>query len=442
MAPETWRDRSSERGSGLVMAIAVLALLTAAGIILLNVVSGETSQNVVDLSAKQTFYLAETGLEKGREALRQWRITNQKVSVNDKITSSAANGVLDFDPQAIRPVYDAAGKVTGFSGYGDDVPLVAHTDMNGGAFIAFLTNDPAEGRTTLADANDRVTIWGIAAGRGRSFEVVEGVVETGLNVPPPPTAITLVGPQPQFQGGNSNSKFLTGNDCSGTGVTGQAGLQVPVVGVIGAQAEALAELGIQQPDTYLTGTTTGAGTVADISGSINPAFTDCRQLIRMTAAVRDAADVVGDANTPITAFGQSMSTATSVFIEGDYTIEGGEVGYGMLWITGTLTFKGGGTWNGPIFAVGKGHIEREGGGQHTIAGGALVANVAGPDGLVHTVDDCAGPDGTVGTADDGLGTAAAWLVDGGGNGNTIYCSTYNKMGLLLMPVKLADFRQH
>ena len=55
-----------ERGSALVMAIFVLALLAAMGMTLLFVTENEARTGQVDQRAKRSFSLAEAGLEKAR----------------------------------------------------------------------------------------------------------------------------------------------------------------------------------------------------------------------------------------------------------------------------------------------------------------------------------------------------------------------------------------
>ena len=60
------------------------------------------------------------------------------------IAAAGLNGAIDFDPDAILPVYDSNGDLTGFTGFGDDRPLVAATAFGEGWYAAFLTNDPDE----------------------------------------------------------------------------------------------------------------------------------------------------------------------------------------------------------------------------------------------------------------------------------------------------------
>ena len=127
--------------------------------------------------------------------------------------------------------------MTGFTGYGDDVPLVDTAAFGNGWHIAFLTNDPVDGRTNLVDSNERVMITSFGAGPDRSVEVVQAIVELRDIFPStPPATITILGPNPVFVGGTSAAKEFIGNDCDGSG--GIPGFFAPVIGAIGSSGAA------------------------------------------------------------------------------------------------------------------------------------------------------------------------------------------------------------
>jgi hypothetical protein len=428
-----------ERGSALIMAIFVLVLLAGMGASLLFVSETEVKMSRVDARSKQVFYVAEAGLEDGRETLRVTNLADlaasDRATLDDELTAAAgANGIIDFDPAALKAVHDSTGNVTGFTGYGDDVPLRAITTFGSGKYVSFLTNDALDGKTSTNDTNDRVLITAVGTGSDRSLEIVQAIVER-RTFPPMPATITIIGPLANFDGGNSAAKDYTGNDCAG----GVAGLNVPVVGVIGAASEASAEAGVQKPDSYTQGSQTGVDTVDNISGTIDPSWTDCTYLHDLARQVRASADVVGTSSTPNGSLGTSVDPLI-VYIEGDYTVGGGINGAGLLWVTGTLTFNGNAGWSGVIFTVGKGNFQRSGGGNGEISGANLVANIAGPDGTMWTADDCAGADGVLGTADDGAATGT-YNNAGGGSGDTGYCSTAISSVEEEFPLAVVSFRQ-
>src|SRR6185436_2895218 len=126
------RQGGAQSGSAFIMAIVLLFLLTVTGIALLFLGDSDTKMNLANVRDKRTFYIAEAGLEHGREQLR----LNNIVSVDtgkfsDEITTAAgANGIVEFDPASLKAVYDANGNVTSFTGYGDDVPLKGITSFN------------------------------------------------------------------------------------------------------------------------------------------------------------------------------------------------------------------------------------------------------------------------------------------------------------------------
>ena len=429
----------AERGSALVMAIFVLALLTSMGAALLFVTENEMKMGKVDLRAKTVFYVSEAGLEDARETLRVVNLAGAtdalRNSFNDELTSAAGpNGTINCDPAALKPVFDSNGDALGFSGYGDDAPLKAMTTFGSGKYIAFLTNDAVDGRTNLADSNDRVVINAVGTGTNHASEVVQAIVERS-SFPALPATITMIGPSASFDGGNSNAKLYMGDDCAG----GIPGLSVPVVGVIGTASEAVAEAGVQKPSSYTSGGFTGVDTVTNVTSSIDPSLNDCDFLHDLARTVRAAADVVGSPSTSNSDLGTSASPKI-VYIEGDYTVGGGFDGGGLLWVTGTLTFNGNAGWTGTIFTVGEGNFQRSGGGNGVISGANFVANIAGPDGAMWTSDDCAGADGVVGTADDGA-AIATYNNSGGGTGDTGYCSTAISAVQQEFPFAIVGFRQ-
>jgi len=431
--------RREERGSALVMALFVLVLLTAMGAALLFVSENEMKTGQVDLRSKTVFYASEAGLEDARETLRVVNLAGVNAalrsSFNDELTAAAgANATINFDPAALKPVFDSNGDATGFTGYGDDVPLKGVTAFGQGKYAAFLTNDAVDGRTSKIDSNDRVMVTAIGTGPNYSSAIVQAIVERDP-FPTMPATITMIGPQPNFDGGNSNAKKYVGDDCAG----GVSGLSVPTVGVVGSAAETHAELGVNKPGTYTSGGVTGVATVSNISGTVDPSWKDCTYLHDLARKVRGGADVVGTSSTPNSSLGTTV-TPKIVYIEGDYTVGGGYNGAGLLWVTGTLTFDGNAGWKGTIFTVGKGNFQRSGGGNGVISGANFVANVAGPDGLMWTSDDCSGPDGILGNSDDGA-AVATYNNGGGGTGDTVYCTTDISSSQDEFPFRVVAFRQ-
>ncbi len=430
---------SGSRGSALVVALFVLALLAATGIALLGLVEGELRTTAADLRAKRVFYCAESGVEDGRATLHA---TNGNGGFTDDLVAAAGpNGVIDFDPDTVQAVRDTDGRVTGFTGYGDDVPLRAFASVGDGWFAAFLTNDPGEGRTVTNDGDGRVLVVGVGAGRAGAFEVAEAVVQSYTPLPSLlPSAITILGPLPVFREAVSPSTQYLGDDCEGSG---QPGLFAPIVGLVGAGAESHAEAGVLGTPVYASGGYTGTDTVADLTdpseptvvgaglGTIDPRWTSCSDLQNVIAELRGAADVVCPDGSSCTF--PPDSPQRIVFVDDDFTMSSSTTGHGVLVVTGRLTATGNAGWQGQIFVVGKGEFVRSGTGSGVMSGGMLLADIDGPDHVVGTADDCTG--GTGGF------TPALYDDSGGGNAKTFYCSQELVASSPVTRYPVVDFRE-
>ena len=438
-----------QRGSAMIMAVFVLALLAVTGVALLFVSANELKMSRSDVSSKQLYFLAEAGLEDGRYTI--FNINRHSLRPRDLSeeldTVAGANNSIDFDPAALRPVYDpSTGIPTGFSGYGDDAPLKAITPFTDGFYAAFMQNDPAEGVNTITDVNNRLLLTAMAVRKDRRVETVRALVWREDTFAIPPATITILGPDPIFDGGSSNAKYYVGDDngshCPSPYDT--SGF-VPVVGVIGADAQSDVA-NAMNPARYAnystdSGTETGVQTVNDLTTDPNlpEMWTNCEMLVELASLVRDQADLVGNSATPRSQLGVPGSPK-SVYINGDYTISGNWNGAGLLFVTGTLDLSGQSGWQGPIFVIGEGDFLRSGNGNGTVSGGIIVADVAGPDRVLFTADDCAGEDGVKGTSDDGI-ARSSFLVNGAGTSTTGYCSGYFTPWQSMRPFKILSFLQ-
>ncbi len=423
-------NRRQDSGSALVMAVFVLALLSGMGVALLFLSSNEVKSSRADMRSKQVFYLAEAGMEAGRATLL---ILNGAGSFSDDLAIYAGvNGILDFDPDALQATYDGDGNVTGLTGYGDDVPLLNPTVFGGGWYAAFLTNDAING-TSPGDTNDRVMITGIGLDSKNSVEIVQAVVTREVVIPP--AAVTLLGPTPSFSGGQSNPKLYVGEDCNGTG--GQPGLYAPLVGVIGPAAETLVETGIGTDPAFTSGPYTGEDTFADLTDTSEPTYnfplasvwTNCQELHDKVEEIRLIADVVCTVGTSCTL--PPSSPDRIIFVDDNYNLN--TDGEGLILVTGDFTTNGGVAWAGMMWAIGHGEFRRNTGGGATVDGSILVADIAGPDNVYGTEDDCTGGVGGFGTA--------SFDENGGGNGTTTYCTDDIFNASPAFPYEIVEYRQ-
>jgi len=433
MSPERSASRGEQRGSALVMAIFMLALLTGMGTALLFLTETEGKMGAANLRGTQSFYLAEAGLEAGRAQL--WD-TNRAGEFDDDLVSAAgADGAMDFDASAITAVRDADGNVTGFTGFDDDVPVVTATAMGQGMYVVFLTNDPVEvaAGKPLVDDDDRVMLTGVGAGTDGSFEVVQAIIELHPVLPQiPPATITLLGPTPGFYGGTSKVKDYVGDDC---GVGG--GLFMPVVGVVGPGNVPSAEAGITANPDYSSGPWSDLAVFADLENvaeptvttPISPVWSDCASLQAMVESLRLVADYTcrGSCTIPHGPPGQI------IVINGDISLGGSDSGYGTLLVTGELVANGNWDWDGIVFVIGEGQFRINGSGNGEISGAMLMADIAGPDNVYDTDDDCTG--GTGGFS------SASYDERGGGNSATEFCSTNIVFANPAEPYEIREFLQ-
>jgi len=259
-----------------------------------------------------------------------------------------------------------------------------------------------------------------------------------------PATITILGPDAEFQGGSSAAKIYNGNESGSHDCPGADGsVSVPTVGVIGADSVTSAYDGVDKTSTYTSDGYVDGEEVVDISdpnyGLNDPMWTDCEALVEFARNVQFSADLVGDSTTPRASLG-TPGSPKSVFIDGDYTIGGNWDGAGLLFVTGTLELDGRSGWQGPIFVIGEGDFLRDGNGNGEVSGGTVVADIAGPDRVLFTDDDCSGEDGTHGTADDGI-AQSSYLVNGAGSSTTGYCGTLFPRWQGLRPFEIVSFRQ-
>jgi len=426
-----------QRGSALVMAIVVLSLITTVGIALLFLADSDGRITQANVRDKRAFFVAEAGLEDAREQLRVTnRISVDPMKLTEELTTAAGgSGPIDFSPAALKATYDSNEQVTGFTGFGNDVPLRGLTSFGGGWYAAFLSNDLVDGEASTTDTNRRAMITAIGAGPRRSIKIVQAIVEK-ISLPAPPATLTLIGPAATspakiFDDGSSAAKSFVGDDCSGaSGYTGIPGFHVPAVGTFGATATAQAVAGADS-GSYASGLETGVLTVHDVSGTANPLWQDCAFLKELADKIKENADAVCTPSNPCASSYWAATNPRSItFVEGDLNLAQGQ---GVIWVTGTLNVGGNDSFEGILAAIGTGRLIRSGGGSGHSYGAIVVANIAGPDGVYGNADDCTG----------GAGGFAppSYSISGGGSHDHVYCSQAIDLSLSGLPFEVRQFRQ-
>lgn len=431
-----------EQGTALVLAVFVMALLTGLGTALLFLSQQVMRTSRASLLEKAAFYVAEAGVEDARLTLFQ--ADADRDPSNNLAAAAGPDHLIDFDPDAVRAVYDSTGKVTGFTGFDDDVPLRAPTSLGGGTwYAAFLTNDPLEGRTNLVDGNQRVMITAIGAGERRSLEVVQAIVEQHRVLPPvPPAAVIMLGPLPAFfDNGNSGAQTHTGNDC---GVAG--GAYAPIVGTVGPASRQQVQNDINRPENFSSGPFTGTATVGDLTnlsdpivaaaghGIIDPVWANCTELKALVEGLRQSANYYCNADVQSCSF-STIGANSVVFIDGDLSNTPNGTYSGILVVTGSLTYSGNTGWDGVVLVVGEGRVMRSGGGGGKPSGGLIIAAVdptpAGP--ATDRSDWC--------TAGSGGYLRSFYDASGGGNSTVQWCSSKINSANDVRSYRIVEFRE-
>ncbi|MCH7780323.1 MAG: hypothetical protein IH848_05700, partial [Acidobacteria bacterium] len=243
---------------------------------------------------------------------------------------------------------------------------------------------------------------------------------------------------------NSKKKNYIGDDC---GITGWD--YYPVIGTIGTAAEAAAESGANsKPDWQAGPYNTADDVIADMSSSpvqgmsdatysMDPDWTSCQTMKDMVEGLRAVADVTCADATALAkpSCPADVSNQKHIYFgDGDLDVSTNVNHYGMLVVTGELTLGGGVDFEGVILVIGEGRFRMNGAGNGVITGSIIVADIAGPDGVYGTSDDCTG--GT-----DGFGVAV-YDERGGGNAGNVYCSTVLNVSEQAEPYEILQFRQH
>jgi len=409
------------------MAMFALVLLSGMGVALLFLSRNESKMSQANLRLRKAFYLAESGLEDARTTL--FLLNGEGPFSDDLATAAGPDGVMDFDPENLTGVYDGNGNVTGFAGFGDDVPLRAMTSLataeSPGWYAAFLTNDAID-VDPVVDTNERVMITAVGVGAHRSLEIVQAIVRPYQYVPSvPAAAVTMLGPLPSYDNGNSVAQSHTGNDC---GVPG--GAFAPIIGTIGSAASGQVEGDMNRPDTFSSGPLPfeGGDTIGDLTdptdpivadaghGTIDPVWEDCEALKEMMLNLALNADYYCNPDLASCSLPSTSAADDVIFIDGDLTTTPHASFTGILAITGKLTYKGNTDWDGVILVIGEGIIERNGGGSSQPSGSVIIAAIdPTPDGPNADKSDwCTTPP-------DGF-SSARYYTTGGGNSEVEWCT--------------------
>jgi Tfp pilus assembly protein PilX len=465
------KPNTSERGIALIVALMLLMLISAAlmGMIMMSNTETNVSSNFRD--EQTAFFASKAGIEEVRDRMRSSAAntltTNTFFTLATTPLPGAANGVLYVtnpaagetdtpwlplgtnypDDEICKEVTCTSGVPTG-SWYTSasasttyaaspilpwkwvrvmakanksDTGITRVTSVDGttnGNRVCFtgtneiataLTSCPAAGSTYLPVYE--LTALAVTSSGSRRMTQYE-VSRTAL--PPIPGAIVFDGASPNF-GTNPNSAAfgVTGMDTR-QGPNGGAGCPAAAnePGLGGFNAASAASLGTQvnRPGSY-AGSPAG---IADVSSQLGPLATvDGLNNLVNSVTTMAGSNVYGTSPLPSPSginLGTNAAPVINV-VQGDYSFGGS--GSGILLVTGTLTMSGTPSFNGLILVIGKGNVVKNGGGNGTLDGSLLVANLYSDTPPTYTNLIPSGPPGI---------PTIAW--NGGGNATIQYDSCW------------------
>lgn len=387
------KARHGERGAALLTVLYIATLLLAAGGALVMITT-TASKTAIDSTAEmQAYYSAEAGLQSTLSVLRGNTPPNAampagtRISFRDAITPSASN--LPGDTSGLPRLsawlnYDYTPSGAPNS---DRVTLTPNYSPIVGLAYSVLVSDP-DG--TLVGEPDRLLLRVTGYGPKGAMKQLDLVVKrTNFDYAPP--ALLMMrgsdnGTPMNFDLGSSDAKDYSGHDHAGSSV----------LPAFGATSDADRDLEIAAD----TKDKTADPKATTLTNNSLPTW------LRTASAARDfladqkvSAMQQGRYFTSFDGYAGTTSAPAFTFVDGDCVLDGGA---GLLIVTGNLEMNGNPNFNGLIFVLGGGTVNRDGGGNGNVYGALVVASFP--------------------LTGNGGFTAASFHTDGGGTSTMQYDS--------------------
>jgi Tfp pilus assembly protein PilX len=367
--------RKGERGAALLTSLLVATALLIAGGALIQITS-MSATNAIDSTAEaQAYYAAEAGLQAALNALRGNATHTASALPTGMTTINFRNAVVPSSSNDCP------------SGSGGDPSTVARLSrwlpysnrQTSGTRVTVGTSPTSEydvvislvpGDTLPASPGQpsRLLISATGYGPKSAKKQMRMIISRAPFDPAVPAMMTLVGspngsPAMSFDSGNSNNHIYSGVDHNGTMGT------LPAFGTTNA-------IDMTKAATEAASNTTSNPAAAIVS------VPDFLQSPAATRTFLDTWERAAQLGAPLgTATylpnGGSGNPSGFTFCKGDYTMGSGS-GSGLLIVTGELTTNGGTDFNGLIYVLGAGYINRNGGGGGAFYGATFVARVDWP----------------------------------------------------------------
>jgi Tfp pilus assembly protein PilX len=483
MRHQRTKAKSSERGVALIVALLTLLLLSAMLMGMIVASNSETNISTNFRDEQTAFFAARAGIEEVRDRLRP-NATNP-LSATTYFTTSptplpgAPSGVLYVTNPTNGEV--VAPWLTNGTNYADDEICKEVTCVGGvptgawyvpaqpssGSYAAAPVlpwkwvrimikpnkSDTGLARVTSVDgltngnrvcfngANEHTTaatscpdkpvyeLTALAVTKSGSRRMIQYEISQSA-LPPIPGALVFDGPTPDFGTNPHSAAFgVTGMDTH-TGPNGGAGCPAatnePALGGYDAAGTTSLQNQVNRPGSY-AGSPAG---IADVSSQLGPLSTvDGLNSLVSSVTTMAGSNVYGPSPLPSPSTLNPGTNASPVInvVQGDYTMPAS--GSGILLVTGTLTMNGNPSFNGVILVIGKGSVVKNGGGNGTLDGSLLVANLySDPPTYSHLI-----PSGAPGIP------SISW--NGGGNATVQYDSCWISFMSQALPFRTITDRE-
>jgi len=370
--------RQNERGAALLTVLLLSILLLGSGLTLL-LVATTSNRTAIDSTAEmQAYYAAEGGLQATLGVLRGNVEPNGTMPAGSKISfrNAVTVGTSNFPGDS-----SAAARLSGWLTYNytptgasspDRVALTANYSAQSGIAFDVVVTDPdnvpvANGEPTRLRL--RLTGYG-PKGAVKKLELV--VKRANFEYDPVATIMMRSsedGTPVTFTTGDSAARTYSGHDHgTGNNTLPAFGSNTDVDSAI--QFDSASKSTVEDPIS------------ANISTSQLPNFLQTTTQARTFLATQKANAISqGRYFTSFNGYSGSTDAPTLTFVDGDCVLAGGA---GMLIVTGNLVLNGNPSFNGLIFVLGGGTINRDGGGNGNIYGSITVAkfNLNGSGGFL------------------------------------------------------------
>jgi hypothetical protein len=460
------RKSGAEAGAALVIAIFSLMLISVIATSLILTAGTQTAIRSNYKSSMHAFYDAKAGLEEARGRLwasnpnaitncvfpgganmpigRVCYITNPANGETvDPTVLDPSNPYADFEYKdewqhdvtaddvqkpfiaSVSPVGNIAGPLYKWVRITPRTHLSAKLDLTDNTPLLFdglNTNTIGSGAQVLTITSLAVTPYG-------SRRMVQYTVSAGSLVaalPSFPSALTLDGNNVAFTGSSRTGFAINGNDMDAP--SGQPS-GVGAIGFTNSNDSSSSNVtaGAVPATDYLS--PTGTPVIGPVS--VPTVFQTPSSLDALVQNITQSADAVitgpvtqTDSHSIMPA-GMSATNPMITVVNGDLTINGWHnTGYGLLLVTGTLTYDPDASWDGIILVVGKGQFISTQNGTGQINGVLLIAQTRDP---------------VSGKLLSALGPAS--FKQTGGGGGIHYSGKYVAAAQALVPYQVLSFRE-